>query len=258
MSEQNNEAPSRAILTPEQVKHMVDRFLGWKLPDDFQPDGGVVFAKTIHFGSAHEHTFEPVGTNLLTATQAEAMVRYMLEGLPVSSRLILDPVAIRRDALQEAVEAVQWFVNVKNFTAADVIARISKLALQPVPSQSMPSPQKATTIPYDKCPTCQLNWTLDPPAKVSGSDAVRCIECKAVYPSLSPLIAERDRMATALRPFADFIEGTDPSWDDRRRIGSLNYDFDKLTLGLFRRAKAALTGQPVPSQIMPESRGDNV
>lgn len=84
MSDQ--EVPARAILEPEQIKHMVDRFLSWKLPDDFQPDGGVVFAKTIHFGSAHEHTFEPVGTNLLTATQAEAMVRYMLEGLPVTDQ----------------------------------------------------------------------------------------------------------------------------------------------------------------------------
>lgn len=59
-------------MTDEQIKHMVNRFLAWKLPDDFGPDGGVSKAP----GS------QPVGTNLLTATQAEAMVRHMLEGMP--------------------------------------------------------------------------------------------------------------------------------------------------------------------------------
>jgi hypothetical protein len=44
----------------------------------------------------------------------------------------------------------------------------------------------------------------------------------------------------ALEPFAAFIEKTDPFWDDDRRIATLNYDFDKLKLGLFRRAREAL------------------
>lgn len=56
---------------PDRVKHMVDRFLQWKLPADFNPDGGIEFKKT----------GEPVGTNLLTATQAEAMVRFMIDGI---------------------------------------------------------------------------------------------------------------------------------------------------------------------------------
>ena len=48
----------------------------------------------------------------------------------------------------------------------------------------------------------------------------------------------------ALQPFADFIAGTDPTWDDRRRIATLNYDFDKLTVGVFRAAAAALALPP--------------
>jgi hypothetical protein len=68
--------------TDEQVKHMVDRFLQWKLPADFRPDNGVEFDPIGSKGTLYEYTREPVGTNLLTATQAEAMVRHMLEGIP--------------------------------------------------------------------------------------------------------------------------------------------------------------------------------
>lgn len=60
----------------DQIKHMVDRFLGWRLPDGFNPDGGIDFNR---FDSS---TPPPIGTNLFTANQAEEMVRYMLEGMP--------------------------------------------------------------------------------------------------------------------------------------------------------------------------------
>ena len=74
-------------MTPEQIKHMVDRFLQWKLPADFRPDNGISFEKIggagiLWEGKSMEYTREPVGTNLLTAAQAETMVRHMLEGLP--------------------------------------------------------------------------------------------------------------------------------------------------------------------------------
>ena len=60
-------------MTEDQIKHMVDRFLGWKLPRDFKPDGGISFDLISARG--------PSGTNLFDATQAEAMVRYMAERL---------------------------------------------------------------------------------------------------------------------------------------------------------------------------------
>jgi len=69
-------------MTDEQIKHMVDRFLQWKLPEDFRPDGGIEFDPISSKGTAYERRREPVGTNLLSATQAEAMVRHMLDGLP--------------------------------------------------------------------------------------------------------------------------------------------------------------------------------
>lgn len=52
-------------------KILVDRFLGWKLPKDFNPDGGISYTKS-------PNTVSPIGTNLFTATQAEQMIRCIL------------------------------------------------------------------------------------------------------------------------------------------------------------------------------------
>lgn len=67
------------VLSEEQIKHMVDRFLGWYLPKDFAPDGGITFKKLAY--QAASDTM-PTGTNVLDARQAEAMVRYMLDAPP--------------------------------------------------------------------------------------------------------------------------------------------------------------------------------
>ena len=69
-------------MTDEQIKYMVSRFLNWKLPEGFNPDGGISFQKTFNEHTAHPMKAEPSGTNLLDATQAEAMVRHMLDGMP--------------------------------------------------------------------------------------------------------------------------------------------------------------------------------
>jgi hypothetical protein len=66
------------VMDDAQVKHMVSRFLGWKLPENFSPDGGISFQPMANFGTDSAFKRAPVGTNLLTATQAEAMVRHML------------------------------------------------------------------------------------------------------------------------------------------------------------------------------------
>jgi hypothetical protein len=71
-------------MAEDQIKYMVDRFLGWKLPDNFNPDAGISFKKTFNEHTAHPMKHEPSGTNLFDATQADAMVRYMTEGMPVS------------------------------------------------------------------------------------------------------------------------------------------------------------------------------
>lgn len=53
---------------------MVDRFLGWKLPDDFAPDGGISFTPIDH------PLLWPIGTCLLNADQARAMIKHLLTG----------------------------------------------------------------------------------------------------------------------------------------------------------------------------------
>ncbi len=65
----------------EQIKQIVDRFLQWRLPEDFNPDCGIAFNRQI--GS---HTYIPVGTNLFSAEQAENMVRFMLDGITAASK----------------------------------------------------------------------------------------------------------------------------------------------------------------------------
>jgi hypothetical protein len=66
-------------LTDSDVKAMVDRFLGWKLPKDFCPDAGISFKPTKPYeGDEYGNSWWPVGTNLLTAEQAKAMFVHAL------------------------------------------------------------------------------------------------------------------------------------------------------------------------------------
>ena len=65
-----------------QIKHMVDRFLQWKLPADFHPDAGISFKREFNENTPWPMKHEPVGTNLFSATQAEAMIAHMVDGLP--------------------------------------------------------------------------------------------------------------------------------------------------------------------------------
>ena len=74
--------PTERNMTDEQIKHMVNRFLGWKLPENFAPDAGISFVRDYNVGTPWPMKHEPVGTNLFDAQQAEAMVRYMIEGMP--------------------------------------------------------------------------------------------------------------------------------------------------------------------------------
>lgn len=67
-------------MTDDQIKHMVNRFLMWKLPAGFSPDNGISFTPPFSEEPMRSRHW-PVGTNLLDAIEAEAMVRHMLEGL---------------------------------------------------------------------------------------------------------------------------------------------------------------------------------
>ena len=75
-------ARRRMQLKSYQIKHMVERFLQWRLPENFNPDGGISFKKTFNEKTTHPMKHEPVGTNLFDYGQAEAMIRYITEGMP--------------------------------------------------------------------------------------------------------------------------------------------------------------------------------
>jgi hypothetical protein len=68
-------------MNEDQIKLMVNRFLGWKLPENFNPDGGISFQKMFNENTAWPRKAEPTGTNLFDANQAEAMIRYLVDGL---------------------------------------------------------------------------------------------------------------------------------------------------------------------------------
>lgn len=65
---------------PKEVKvtvtdEMVNRFLCWRLPATFSPDGGVTFDKKDRDPNSH---WWPVGTNILNAEEARAMLNHVL------------------------------------------------------------------------------------------------------------------------------------------------------------------------------------
>ncbi len=60
------------------IDKMVDRFLGWRLPEDFGPDSYVTFDRE---KAKQNPNFWPIGTNLLTADQAREMIQHMLSGV---------------------------------------------------------------------------------------------------------------------------------------------------------------------------------
>lgn len=79
-----------ARLTDAQIKHMTERFLNWRLPDNFSPDAGISFTPTFNdspavmatLGLTEPMRHEPTGTNLFDYSQAKAMILHMIEDLP--------------------------------------------------------------------------------------------------------------------------------------------------------------------------------
>lgn len=100
-------SPSGDAVREVLVKHMSQRFLQWRLPENFNPDGGISFKPEFNEHTSHPMRHQPVGTNLFDATQTEAMVRYMIDGcaaLRSAPDILLDQIAAIRDE-REAFEA---------------------------------------------------------------------------------------------------------------------------------------------------------
>jgi len=72
----------RYIMTDEQIEYMVNRFLQWRLPENFNPDGGISFKRYFNEQTDHPMKSEPIGTNLFDYMQAKDMVRFMVEDMP--------------------------------------------------------------------------------------------------------------------------------------------------------------------------------
>jgi len=64
-----------------RINEMVGRFLGWKLPEDFNPDAGITFTppSVLYPQIENAEQLWPTGTNLLDAAQAEKMIRHLLD-----------------------------------------------------------------------------------------------------------------------------------------------------------------------------------
>lgn len=72
-------ASKETTMNDAQISHMLDRFLAWRLPNDFRPDNGISYARPNY---APNVDATPTGTNLFDAAQALAMIRHMVEGMP--------------------------------------------------------------------------------------------------------------------------------------------------------------------------------
>lgn len=79
------------------IKYMAQRFLSWKLPADFNPDCGISFVADYNQNTQYPAKHEPVGTNLFTADQTEAMLRHLLTGAKLGGPNINDMAREIRD-----------------------------------------------------------------------------------------------------------------------------------------------------------------
>lgn len=84
-------------LHEEMIEELTNSFLGWKLPEDFMPDGGVAFHPP---RPPNEHLSWPVGTNLFTHTQAKAMFEYLLK----DTKGIMEITAERIESLEAIID----------------------------------------------------------------------------------------------------------------------------------------------------------
>jgi hypothetical protein len=80
---------------------MVNRFLSWKLPEDFHPDAGISFSPLFNVEynaklGIPPARHQPIGTNLFNADQARAMLEHVLAPAPEAMA--------QEDALREAVK----------------------------------------------------------------------------------------------------------------------------------------------------------
>jgi hypothetical protein len=108
-----------ALASPPALSAMVNRFLGWRLPETFGPDCFIFFDRV----RAKMDQSWPIGTNLLTATEARAMLEHVLAApaaVPVqptelrdAAQHLLDVIA-KNEPVSLAVERLQAALAAKS------------------------------------------------------------------------------------------------------------------------------------------------
>jgi len=119
-------------MNDDQIKHMVDKFLAYRFPEDIQPDGGLSIRRVFNEGTPHEFKATPSGTNLLDAAQATDMVRHMVEGLPAMSPQedgLEELRALSAEAAPGMWKAEQWGDGSSHADSLNVVAPDSEVVL---------------------------------------------------------------------------------------------------------------------------------
>lgn len=115
-------------MSDDLIDKMVDRFLQWKLPEDFSPDAGISFKRNFNEHLTPPMRHEPTGTNLLNAKQAEDMVRYITEAQTAEITRLREQLAEAKmksladlGQAQEALEAQREAERQRDAARADVL-----------------------------------------------------------------------------------------------------------------------------------------
>lgn len=83
-------------MNQDQIKHMTEKFLAWKLPESFNPDGGIKFTKVSNPNTAYQYMYEPTGTNLFNYEQAKSMVEYISQGMELENQLTSEEILVEQ------------------------------------------------------------------------------------------------------------------------------------------------------------------
>jgi hypothetical protein len=94
----------------EIIKEATNRFLRWKLPDTFRPDGGISYDPNV---------CETVGTHVFTAQEATEMFRFCLEDTITTFADEIRKVAYEAGVKAERERVMKWAKKQYFATTAD-------------------------------------------------------------------------------------------------------------------------------------------
>jgi hypothetical protein len=185
----------------KQMDAMVNRFLGWKLPETFGPDCYVSFDKA----KAQAKHGWPVGTNLLTADEARAMLEYVLDVTFIPDWSLLEAT---QSSLREHMRAIRLLMAAGHVTQ-EKVDQAFKLAANLKWPDGVPAcqpPADKITIRYERAGRCfwHIGCTAQrhaPPMRIGQDDpekrrtAIHCTACSEAgyYPhgSVGEVCCER-------------------------------------------------------------------